>query len=219
MENFGVINYMTYVIGCILIILLPGPNSMYVLSLAAQQGVRAGWLAACGIFIADWILMLATAAGAATLLHAYPALFMVVKYAGAVYLGYIGFTMLRNAWRNWRSQNLEQVLEQPLSHQVSRTAPFRKALVIGLLNPKAILFFLSFFVQFVDPTYPTPVWSFLILALTLQVFSFLYLAALIYAGTYLAAAFRKRQKLSALSAGSVGSIFLLFAAKLATASL
>ncbi|HPE58729.1 MAG TPA: leucine efflux protein LeuE [Thiolinea sp.] len=219
MEHFGVINYMTYVIGCILIILLPGPNSMYVLSLAAQRGVRAGWLAACGIFIADWILMLATAAGAATLLHTYPSLFMVVKYAGAIYLGYIGFTMLLSAWRNWRSQELEQVLEQPLTHRVSRSAPFRKALVIGLLNPKAILFLLSFFVQFVDPGYPTPAWAFLVLALTLQAFSFVYLAALIYTGAYLAAAFRKRRKLSALSSGSVGSIFMLFAAKLATATL
>ena len=56
---------------------------------------------------------------------------------------------------------------------------FRNALAISLVNPKAILFFIAFFVQFVDPDYPNPWVSFAILALTLQIISQTYLALLI----------------------------------------
>ncbi len=221
MEQFGVHSYLTYVLGVIMIVLLPGPNSLFVLALAAQQGVRAGWKAAMGIFVGDALLMLASAAGAVTLLKTYPLLFHIVQYAGAAYLIYLGLRLIIAAIKIWpKEQALQQVLEQPLAEPklAKQSAPFMKALIISLLNPKAILFFLSFFVQFVDPQYPQPALSFLILAVTLQFFSALYLAALIYGGNYLAEAFRQRRRLSAVSTGGTGVAFLGFAAKLATAS-
>jgi len=55
--------------------------------------------------------------------------------------------------------------------------PFKRALVISLLNPKAILFLLSFFVQFIDPGYDTPAVPFLILSAIIMVFSAMYLSA------------------------------------------
>ena len=74
--------------------------------------------------------------------------------------------------------------------------PFRRALVISLLNPKAILFVISFFIQFLDPTYPHPALSFLLLASILQLCSAIYLTTLIFGGTYLAAQFRARRRLA-----------------------
>lgn len=97
--------------------------------------------------------------------------------------------------------------------------PFRKAFTISLLNPKAILFFVAFFVQFVDPSYGAPALSFLILALIVQVFSVTYLTTLIFGGTFLAAHFRRRRKLAAGLTTGVGALFLGFGAKLATATL
>ncbi|MGE8357145.1 MAG: LysE family transporter, partial [Microvirgula sp.] len=94
-----------------------------------------------------------------------------------------------------------------------------KALVISLLNPKAILFFLSFFIQFVDPAYPHPAVTFLALATILQACSFTYLTVLILAGSRLADAFRRRQRLASGVVGGVGVMFLGFSAKLATASI
>ena len=96
---FGVVNLWTYVVGTALIILLPGPNSMYVLSTAARRGVRNGYAAACGVFIGDAVIMTLSAAGVASLLRAQPILFDVVKYAGAVYLCYIGYGLIRGAWK------------------------------------------------------------------------------------------------------------------------
>jgi len=97
--------------------------------------------------------------------------------------------------------------------------PFRRALIISLLNPKAIFFLLSFFVQFIDPAYPNPAVPFLILAAILMAFSGIYLSVLIVAGAQMASGFRRRQRLSAALSGAVGALFIWFGAKLATASL
>jgi leucine efflux protein len=221
MESLGVINYLTYFIGAVFIILLPGPNSLYVLALSARQGAQVGWSAVLGVLIGDSVLILATALGAVTIINAYPAIFMVIKYLGAAYLIYIGYHLIRDAIHSWRSLNKEdeQQLQSSLNIQKTTGAKaFKKALFVSLLNPKAILFFLSFFAQFVDPSYPQPAIPFLILALTIQSLSFIYLTVLIYAGQTLAESFRKRKKVSSISAGSVGLGFVGFAVKLALAS-
>ncbi len=212
---FGITDLGTFLAAAIFIILLPGPNSIYVLSVAAQRGVRTGYGAACGVFVGDTVLMTAAAAGGASLLMASPQIFFVVKMVGAAYLGWIGVQLLRGAVRTWRSE----VTANEAPRVVDASQPFRKALVVSLLNPKAIAFLLSFFIQFVDPSYPHPALSFLILGSILQVASFLYLSTLIFAGARLAAAFRARRRLSSTANASVGVLFVGFGAKLATATL
>ncbi len=219
MEQLGVINYLTYLIGCLMIILLPGPNSLFVLSLSAHQGIKMGWAAAIGVFTGDAILMIATGLGAASLLSFYPVLFVGIKTIGSLYLGYIGLKLLQGAF-----QRLQQAdaLETPQSRHLKQATPYKaynKALIVSLLNPKAILFFLSFFLQFVDPAYKHPLIPLTILGVTLQIFSLLYLASLIYAGSRLADSFRKHKRLSALSGGAAGLGFVGFAVKLAFASI
>jgi leucine efflux protein len=220
MSFYGVTDIWTYVMGAIGIILLPGLNSLFVLSVATARGVKAGYKGACGVFVGDTILLLCTALGAASLLRTYPALFLVVKYAGAAYLTWVGLNLLRSAWMQWRNHAKDVVAEAvPTAMASGITQPFRRALVISLLNPKAILFLLSFFVQFIDPTYVTPAVPFLILSAIIMVFSAVYLSALIFAGARLAAGFRRRQRLTASLSGAVGGLFMWFGAKLATASL
>lgn len=213
---FGITDLGTYLAAAIFIILLPGPNSLYVLSVAAQRGVRAGYTAACGVFVGDTVLMTAAAAGGASLLMASPQIFFVVRMVGAAYLGWIGFQLLRGGVKSWRGE--AQVAEAP-RRAVDASQPFRKALVVSLLNPKAIAFLLSFFIQFVDPAYPHPALTFLILGSIIQVLSFLYLSTLIFAGARLAAAFRARRRLSGAANAGVGALFVGFGAKLATATL
>ena len=66
--------------------------------------MRAGYAGAAGVFVGDAVLMLLTALGAASLLRAVPALFIVIKVVGAGYLTWVGLGLLRNAWQRWRSQ-------------------------------------------------------------------------------------------------------------------
>ncbi|RQZ17153.1 leucine efflux protein LeuE [Burkholderia sp. Bp9031] len=212
----GITDIWTYVFGVIFIILLPGPNSMYVLSLAAQRGVKVGYRAACGVFLGDTVLMVLSAAGVASLLKANPLLFSVVKYGGAAYLLYIGTGMLRSAWRKLRAR-ADAPADAPRT--VDGEQPFRKALIVSLLNPKAILFFISFFIQFVDPAFPHPALSFVVLGAIAQSASFVYLSTLIFAGARLAEHFRRRRKLAAGAASSVGGLFIGFSVKLALATM
>ncbi len=217
MSFYGVTDIWTYVIGAIGIILLPGPNSLFVLSVATARGVRAGWQGACGVFVGDTILLTLTALGAASLLRSNPALFMVVKYAGAAYLAWLGVNLVWVAIQKWRG--VDAIVQQSTEAPANLAHPFKRALVISLLNPKAILFLLSFFVQFIDPTYDTPAIPFLILGAIVMAFSALYLSALIFAGARLAQVFKARRRLAGGLSSAVGGLFVWFGAKLATASL
>ncbi|MEU0085643.1 leucine efflux protein LeuE [Streptomyces sp. NPDC006274] len=211
----GVTDLPTYVAGLVLIVLLPGPNSLYVLSVAARRGVRPGYRAAAGVWCGDTVLMVLSAAGVASLLQANALLFGIVKYAGAGYLTWLAIGMLRAAWEMWRTRR-ERMTEAvgDAAAPAAEERPFRRAFVISLLNPKAILFFIAFFVQFVDPAYAYPALSFTVLGSLAQLASFLYLTLLIFTGTHLAAAFRRRRRLSAGATSAAGALFLGFAVKL-----
>ncbi|PJJ03549.1 leucine efflux protein [Streptomyces sp. 2333.5] len=216
----GITDLSTYLVGLALIILLPGPNSLYVVSVAARRGPRVAYRAAAGVLCGDTVLMTLSAGGVASLLQTSPVLFAVVKFAGAGYLTWLAVGMLRGAWALWRGREARRSEPGEASRAPKEAVerPYRRALVVSLLNPKAILFFISFFVQFVDPSYAHPALSFLALGAWAQLFSFTYLSVLIFSGTYLAATFRRRKRLTAgLSAGA-GAAFLGFAAKLSLAS-
>lgn len=214
---YGITDLTTFVLGTIVIVLLPGPNSLYVMTVASQHGVSAGYRGALGIFTGDLILMTLAATGVASLFQANPALFVGLKYAGAAYLAFLGWGLLRAGIQRWQAPVASVDAPPPAPSASGR--PFRVALLIGLMNPKAILFFVSFFIQFVSPTYPHPWLSFLVLGVIVQVCSMVYLSALILGGSYLAAVFRRRRKLAALCTGSVGGLFIGFGARLAVAGL
>ncbi len=212
---YGITDLSTFILGTIVIVLLPGPNSLYVMSVASRWGIAAGYRGACGIFLGDFILMVLSVTGAASLLRTTPALFMVVKYAGAGYLAWMGIGLLRAAVSMWRGRMDASAATTP----VDESRPFRTALLISLMNPKAILFFVSFFIQFVATDYSHPELSFLILGVIVQLSSACYLSLLIFSGAHLAAHFRRRQRLSAAATGGVGGLFIGFGAKLAGATL
>lgn len=216
---YGITDLTTFILGTIFIVLLPGPNSLYVMAAASRWGVAAGYRGAFGVFTGDLILMVLAATGTASLLRTTPELFLIIKYAGAGYLAWVGLGLIRSALRTWLGRDKGDSVDQ--AARAAKLAPrtYRTALMISLMNPKAILFFVSFFIQFVDPSYAHPELSFMILGVIVQVTSLLYLSALIFGGAYLAEQFRRRRALSAGATGVVGGMFIGFSAKLATATL
>ncbi len=217
MSFYGVTDLWTYVVGAVGIILLPGPNSLFILSVATVRGVRPAYRGAFGVFLGDIVLLTLVGLGAAGLMRSYPELFLVVKYAGAAYLAWVGIQLLRSALATARDPVDKPVGEAQLPAHLAH--PFRRALLISLLNPKAILFLLSFFVQFIDPAYPEPWLPFLILSAIVMACSAVYLSCLIFAGARLAAVFRRRPVFSAGLSSAVGALFVWFGVKLAGASL
>ena len=218
---YGITDLATFVLGTVFIVLLPGPNSLYVMALASRHGVAAGYRGAAGIFAGDTVLMLLSTAGAASLLRSTPLAFMLVKYMGAAYLAWLGLGLVRAAWRQWTAVPSRSATTQPEDAKLAQGPgrPFRTAFLISLMNPKAILFFVSFFIQFVDPGYAYPALSFLLLGLIVQACSALYLSALIFGGVRLAERFGRHQRLAAGGMGAMGALFIGFALRLASASL
>ena len=211
----GIHDLYQYILGVIAVILVPGPNSLYCLSVAGQYGARNAYYVIAGILLGDGILILSTIFGAGALMHAYPPIFHVIKVAGGLYLAWLGYKLLQGGWLAWQTR----CNRQPVTRKVEKQRFFRRALTLSLMNPKAILFFLSFFTQFVRADAPNPLWSFLILALILQFVSFTYLNVLAFAGSRLVHFFAHSRALAALGMASVGLLFIAFAVKLWTATL
>ena len=217
----GISDYWTFFVAGLLIVLLPGPNSMFVLSEAARHGAGRGYAAAFGVFVGDAVLMGLTFLGAASLLQGNPVVFSVVKYLGAAYLAWIGLKLVRAGLTALRrpGSTATDVADQGAAVPPRRGSSFTTALILSLLNPKAILFFVAFFVQFLRPGSPTPLLDFLVLATTMQVLSMLYLSALIFSGRALAQRFRQHRRTAGGLTGIVGTVFVGFGVKLAAASL
>ena len=216
LPSLGITDLWTYVLGTVFVVLLPGPNSLFVLATAAQAGIASGYKAACGVFLGDTILMTLSALGIASLLRTEPMFFLLLKYLGAAYLCWLGINMLIAALRSMRRS--PQVVAE-IQQQKPASRPMRKAFLLSMSNPKAILFFVSFFIQFVDPGYAHPGVSFLVLGLIVQLVSCMYLSLLIFTGARLAQWFRQRQCLASGALSGVGAMFVGFGVKLATATL
>ncbi len=200
----GITDLWTYLLGTVLIVLLPGPNSLFALTMATTRGRKAGFAAAAGIFVGDLILMLAASFGVASLMKANPIAFDVVRYIGAAYLGYMGLRIL---------------LISPQGNTPITAAPvqrsFRSALGISLLNVKAILFFMAFFPQFVNPNYPHVWHTFAALGLIVQLVSMSYLSVLILLGSSLSQRLSAKIWLKKLLNKIVGTLFVSFGLRLA----
>ncbi|GGP24764.1 leucine efflux protein LeuE [Silvimonas amylolytica] len=202
----GITDPLTYLAGATAIILMPGPNSLFALSVASRRGVRAGFAAAAGIFTGDLVLMLAAALGVASLMHAYPVAFDIVRYAGAAYLAFLGIKLLLTR-SNKREQEVQ--LDIPARHI------YRQAMSISLVNVKAIIFFMAFFPQFVDPSYPHIWLTFGALGITVQILSLSYLSFLILAGANIARKLSGRAWIATILKKLTGTLFLSFGARLA----
>ncbi|MBS0343252.1 MAG: LysE family translocator [Proteobacteria bacterium] len=131
--------------GAVLVLLLsPGPNMAFVMAHGAAFGPRGGTAAAFGIGLADLILTVLTAMGITAAALAWTPSFDLIRYAGAAYLLWLACKALRNAGR---AAELGDAVEK----QTSLARVFMRATLNSLLNPKALLFFMVFLPQFVEP--------------------------------------------------------------------
>ena len=183
----------TFTAGVVVIVLLPGANSLFVITTALRAGRRAGFRAMLGVFLGDAVLMV-LAVLSAQALSANPIVFRILTWAGALYLLWLALGLVRSALARIRAKRRRSAEPAPTenpTHPLTapnpiiarpRLAPFRTALITSLLNPKAILFLASFFVQFIDPESLTPLADIAVLMLILETASALYLTVLVLVG-------------------------------------
>lgn len=207
--EYGVLNYWTYLVGAIFIVLVPGPNTLFVLKNSVGRGVKGGYLAACGVFIGDAILMFLAYAGVATLIKTTPVLFNIVRYLGAFYLLYLGAKILYATLTSKGRAATETV--------VPFGAIFKRALILSLTNPKAILFLCFLFLcNLLMLLRRILACHFFILATTLEIVSFCYLSFLILSGAFVTHYIGTKKKLAKVGNSLIGLLFVGFAARLAT---
>ena len=138
------INAMLIVAGSgLLFSLSPGPSMLYVASRAIGQDRAAGFASAFGLALGGVALAIVTALASGWIFEGRPDLFRVIKILGGLYLLWLGVRMLLGA-RNARLGNIAEIAPLPFS------AILRQGFLVEFLNPKTILFFVSFLPQFVD---------------------------------------------------------------------
>lgn len=131
-----------FVLAVLALFVSPGPNMAFVMSHGLAHGVRGGFAAAIGISAADLVHTLCAATGVTALVAAWPPSFDVLRYAGALYL----------LWLAWQALRPAGARGKPAQAQPAGFARIvRMALLNNLVNPKALLFFMVFLPQFVDP--------------------------------------------------------------------
>jgi threonine/homoserine/homoserine lactone efflux protein len=133
--------FATFLLASLILAITPGPGVIYVLTQTLSQGRAAGLASVCGIALGNLGNAAVAALGLAVVIAASAAAFMVVKFAGAAYLVFLGVQALRARPR-------------PQATVSGRTAParlFRSAFFVALLNPKTALFFAALLPQFIQP--------------------------------------------------------------------
>lgn len=159
---FGVSDYSAFVIAVLIFLAIPGPGNLALLTSTAKGGVRGGLAATAGVILGDQVLMWLAVAGVAAALAAHPSLFNVIQWAGAAYLAWLGARML------FAKPGAVPILDVKPHHYL------RQAMMITLLNPKAIVFYMAFFPLFVDPQNHLGLLTFAFMAASIALLTLLY---------------------------------------------
>ncbi len=159
---------------------IPGPAMLYAAARTMAGGRKAGFMAVLGIHIGSYAHIFAAAAGLSVLFHAVPVAYMLVKFAGALYLIWLGISL-------FRSKDAQTGEVSDSKGGLSGRA-FVQSVTVEVLNPKTAIFFMAFLPQFVDSGASLPVWAqFAILGLLVNaMFTFADIVSVLLAGMIVA---------------------------------
>lgn len=168
---FGIHDLPLFVLSGLLLNILPGPDSLLIMTRSATQGWRAGCAAALGIGAGTMVHILAAALGMSALLATSATAFTVVKLVGADYILWMAFGLLRTKKKDGAGAPV-----------ALPALPYRKIFAQGfltnVLNPKVALFFLAFVPQFIGADAPNKALAFVVLGCIFNFNGMLWCAAL-----------------------------------------
>lgn len=159
---FGIADYGAFVVAIIVFLAIPGPGNLALLTATGKGGVRAGLAATLGVIAGDQVLLWLAVAGLSAVLINYPSLYSTVQWVGAAYLMGLGYSLYKV------KEGDAPVLNMKPDHY------FRQGLLITVLNPKAIVFYMAFFPLFVDPAIHLGLLTFAVMATTIAALTFVY---------------------------------------------
>jgi threonine/homoserine/homoserine lactone efflux protein len=148
----------TFLLGSVIFVVVPGPSVFFILGRAIALGRRAALATAAGNLLGVLVLVVGVSVGIGTLVDRFAIALTVLKLLGAAYLVWLGVQAIRH--RGELSATLTAEAGAPKAGRA-----FREGAIVGITNPKAIIFFSAFLPQFVDTTRPSPATQMLILGL------------------------------------------------------
>lgn len=184
----------------------PGPSIMYVMSWSLGQGRTAGLVSALGLGTGSLLHAVAATLGLSVILAYSPVAYAVVKYLGAAYLVYLGVGLLRRR---------TVPLPEAVPARLSLTRVYWQGVLTEILNPKIVVFFLSFLPQFVDPTRGSVAAQTLFFGLLFHVTGVPINMLVAVAGSALAAWFARNPVLERIRNGLAGTVLIGLGVRLA----
>jgi RhtB (resistance to homoserine/threonine) family protein len=206
---FGIINLPTFILGGALLIITPGADTMYILSRSIAQGKKAGIYSVLGIVTGTLCHIIFVAFGLSLIIARSAVAFDVIKYAGAVYLAYLGVKMLLSK----PTAQFELDKKNVGAHKI-----YISGILNNLLNPKAILFFLVFLPQFVKTSEAHNPAPFLILGILIIIPGTIWCIMLAIFASKLADKIKKSSKVSLWLNRVTGGVFIALGLRLALLS-
>lgn len=137
--------FSAFLVASLVLAVTPGPGVLYIVTRSLVQGRRSGLVSVAGVALGNLGNAVAASVGLAALFVVSSLAFSVVKYAGALYLVYLGVQM-------FRSPPVENSAVVPAAAPLARV--FRDGFIVALLNPKTTVFFAAFLPQFLSPNAP-----------------------------------------------------------------
>lgn len=137
-------NWVAFTVASIVLTLIPGPSVLLVISQALTKGKRAAMMCIAGDMVGTIVLMALSFMGVGALLATSAVLFQTLKWAGILYLAHLGYRQIADA-RNATD------LEADAQQSTSSWGSFWAGSITAVLNPKAIIFYMAFLAQFIDP--------------------------------------------------------------------
>ncbi len=205
---FGIHDLALFMVSGLLLNILPGPDSLLIMTRSATQGWRAGVVAALGIGAGTIVHVLAAALGMSAILATSATAFAVVKFVGAAYILYMAIGLLRTR-RRTAAQAAPNV--SPLPYRKI----FAQDVLTNVLNPKVALFFLAFVPQFIDANAPNKALAFIILGSIFNINGVLWCCGLALFTAFASARLKLSQTVSLWLNRITGGLFVWLAIKLA----
>lgn len=192
-------HWLAFIAAYTVISAIPGPSVFMVTGVAMTRGLRPALWCVAGDVLGGVVLIALSLAGVGAILAASATLFQMVKWAGVAYMAWLGYCQIRDARRLGSTDNAS--LPAIPAH-----SSLRAGFLTGVLNPKAIIFYVAFLSQFMEPG-GDPVTQFAVLVATSTVIVGATLSA------YALAAARARRALTSVRArqrfGYAGGSFLI----------
>jgi threonine/homoserine/homoserine lactone efflux protein len=202
-------SYGLFVLAGLALILVPGPDMLFMLGRSIAQGRRAGVVAALGINAGGYVHLAAAITGLSAILLTSALAFTIVKWIGAAYLIWLGISALRDR-ATAPSLSAGEMPAKRLG------AVFVQGFLSDVLNPKVAIFFLALLPQFVDLKAGHPVAQLLLLGLTVNMLAIAVNLILVLLSARISRNLRGNPRIARRLQSAMGILFIALGARLAT---